>query len=168
MNEPTLSDLIAAIKDNTAALREVLAAGIPTNVVPITTETPKPAAAPKGKAKAAPEPEAPAETERPTKVAVETPAAEEFSDPLDPSTKVVVKGDPAPEKIDVDAVIKDCVESFKAHMTAASDDPERKAFLKDQFPLLREKYGMKPDDKLVVLSPTPEKLVGLLADIKAL
>lgn len=173
--EAQLSDLKAAITENTAALREILAAGgVPANVVPIATESPKKPATKQAKTKETPAPEptpepAPEpETDRPTKVAVSTPAEDEFSDPLDPETTVVPgTGSPEPEKIDVDAVIKDCIEIFKGKMTAA--DPAAKAKLKDvTFPALREKYGLKPDDKLVVLTPTPEKLVALLADIKAL
>ena len=171
--EAQLSDLKAAITENTAALREILAAGgVPTNVVPITPEAPKPAAAPAKKAakekpapEPTPEPTPEPEIERPTKVAVSTPAEDEFSDPLDPETTVVPGT--APAKIDTDAVINDCVETFKAKMSAA--DPAGKAKLKDvTFPALREKYGLATGDKLITLSPTPEKLVALLADIKAL
>ena len=47
-------------------------------------------------------------------------------------------------------------------------DAERKNFLKEQYSALRTKYDLGPNDKLVALKPTPEKLVGLLADIEAL
>jgi len=168
--ETLIAENTAAIITNTAALREILAAGgvTPSNVVPI-TETPKPAAAPKSKAKAAPTP-APEpvveETEVPTKVAAPAPKETEFSDPLDKDIVVVDPGTPEPAKIDVDAVIAECVETFKAKMVAA--DAERKAALKDAFPKLRSKWGLVGDAKLITLAPTPEKLVGLLEDIKAL
>lgn len=172
MIEELIAANTAALIENTAALREVLAAGgaAPTNVVPI-AETPKPAGK-KTPAKAEPKPEPaaeePVETERPTKVEVTEKAAEEFSDPLDKDTTVVIKGDPAPPKIDVDATIKECVDGFKAKMVEAADDAERKAFLKDQFEALRKKWDLAPGAKLITLAPTPEKLVGLLEDIKAL
>jgi hypothetical protein len=167
MLEQKLELLTAAIEANTKALNEILSAGSVTT----TPEPAKPAA--KGKAKAAPapepEPEPAAEeetpVERPTKVAVSAPKEDEFSDPLDSETTVVVKG--TKPAIDTDAVIKDCVESFKAKMVEATD-AERKSFLKDQFVVLRDKYGLEADAKLITLAPTPEKLVGLLADIKAL
>lgn len=170
--ETHLSDLTVAITENTAALREILAAGgvTPTNVVAI-TETPKPAAKKAAKAEAlgngkavkTAEPEPAAET--PTKVATPAVKETEFSDPLDPSTEVVTPGDPEPV-IDVEATIAACVETFKQKMLAA--DPARKAELKEQFPTLRSKWGLIGDAKLASLSGTPEKLVGLLADIEAL
>lgn len=149
MIEEKLSLLIAAITENTAALNAVLAAGgAPTNVTPI-TEAPKPA---KKKAKAEPEP------------VKEEPVPENSAVEETPETQA-----PAPAaEIDTDTVIADCVESFKAHMVAAADDAERKAFLKEQFEALRNKYGLAPGAKLITLAPTPEKLTGLLADIKAL
>lgn len=158
----------AALIENTKALREVLAAGIPTNVVPI-TEAPKEKPA-KSKAKAAavvvtePEPE----IEKPTKVAVEATKEEEFSDPLDKTIEVVSKGSPAPEKpeIDVDSVIAKCIDVFKTKMTEA--EGERKNQLKDEFPKLRAKWGLAEGAKLITLADRPENLVGLLKDIEAL
>ncbi len=161
-----LASLEAALNRNSAALEAVLAAGgVPTNVVPMDPKPAKKAAKEKPAAEPTPEPAPEPEIERPTKVAVSTPAEDEFSDPLDPETTVVPGT--APAKIDVDAVIKDCVGSFQAKIVAA--DPAGKAKLKDvTFPALREKYGLATGDKLITLSPTPEKLVALLADIKAL
>ena len=166
MLETKIEALTAAIEANTAALQAVLAAGAaPSNVVPI--ETPKPA---KGKAKAAPAPEpedAPiAAEDKPTKVSVAAPAEEEFSDPLDPETKVVIKGDPPAPKIDAEKTIAEITETWKTMLTAA--DAERKTMLKDAFPGLRQKWGLAEGAKLSTLTPTPEKLVGLLEDIKAL
>lgn len=169
--EQQLSDLTAAITENTAVLREILAAGgvTPSNVVAIPTLAEvKPA---KKTAKAAPTP-APEpepvveETEVPTKVAAPAPKETEFSDPLDKGIEVVDPGTPEPAKIDVDATIAACVETFKAKM--ASADADRKTALKDAFPKLRSKWGLIGDAKLITLAPTPEKLVGLLGDIKAL
>ena len=71
------------------------------------------------------------------------------------------------EDIDTDAVIARIIEAFKGKMTDAVD-AERKNFLKERYSALRTKYDLGPNDKLVVLKPTPEKLVGLLADIEAL
>ena len=167
--EAQLASLEAALKENTAALNAVLAAGgsAPSNVVPITPEAPKPA---KKNAKPAPEPAPTPEpepvTETPTKVAAPAPESDEFSDPLDPDTKVVVQGDPAPPKIDVDATIKEITDTWKAMLSEA--DADRKAMLKEKFPAIRTKWGLTADAKLISLAPTPEKLVGLLADIKAL
>ena len=184
--ETQIDVLVTAITENTAALNAILAAGAtPSNVVSI-TETPKQDKAPKltkaeqkqldeasaraqAKAdaeKAAPKTEPVEETEVPTKVAAPAPKETEFSDPLDKDIVVVDPGTPEPAKIDVDAVIAECVETFKAKMVAA--DAERKAALKDAFPKLRSKWGLVGDAKLITLAPTPEKLVGLLEDIKAL
>lgn len=161
----------AAIEANTEALKAVLAAGgitAPSNVVPIIFETLKPAAKATGKAAkptSAPEPEP--VVERPTKVSA--PAESTAPDPLDPETKVVVQGTETPKsEIDVDATIQEIVDTFKAKMTAANDDPARKAEIKDAFPKLRSKWGLVADAKLITLAPTPEKLVGLLGDIEAL
>ena len=71
------------------------------------------------------------------------------------------------EDINTDAVIASIIEAFKNKMTGAVD-AERKNFLKEQYSALRTKYDLGPNDKLVVLKPTPEKLVGLLVDIEAL
>ena len=71
------------------------------------------------------------------------------------------------EDINTDAVIASIIEDFKGKMTDAVD-AERKNFLKEQYSALRTKYDLGPNDKLVVLKPTPEKLVSLLADIEAL
>jgi hypothetical protein len=162
MLETKIEALTAAIEANTAALQAVLAAGAaPSNVVPI--ETPKAA---KGKAKAAPAPEpedAPVAAEdRPTKVAVTETKAEEFSDPLDPDTTVVVPG----TKIDADETISLITDTWKSMLTAA--DADRKTMLKDAYPGLRSKWGLAEGAKLSTLAGTPEKLVGLLEDIKAL
>jgi len=163
----TQKELIAAQKENTAALNAVLGASgsTPSNVVPITAEAPKPAKkVAKTTPAATPEPEP--VTETPTKVDAPAPESDEFSDPLDPDTKVVVQGDPAPSKIDVDATIKEITDTWKEMLSGA--DAERKAMLKDKFPAIRAKWGLTADAKLISLAPTPEKLVGLLADIKAL
>lgn len=175
--EQLLSDLKTSLDANTAALREVLAAGLPSNVTPI-TEAPKPA---KKQAKSAPaptpavepEPETPAAVEpepetpvveKPTKVAVDTPKEEEFSDPLDKDTTVVVKGSaPAPT---ADEIIVQITDTWKSMLTAA--DAERKNLLKDKFPELRAKWGLAEGAKLATLADRPENLVGLLEDIKAL
>lgn len=165
----------AAINANTAALNEILSAGAATpNPAPQAPKAPA-----KGKAKAAPapatepapetakEPEAEEPvTETPTKVPVSAPPETEFSDPLDPDTKVVVQGDPPAAKIDPNAVITQITDSWKAIMVAS--DAERKGFLKTEFPKLRAKWGLGPDDKLISLAGQPEKLVGLLGDIKSL
>lgn len=160
----------AAIEANTEALKAVFTAGgitAPSNIVPITTETPKPAAKAAGKAKPAPETTPEPAMERPTKVAA--PAESTAPDPLDPKTVVVVQGtEPEKPVIDVDATIQQIVDTFKAKMTAANDDPARKAEIKDAFPKLRSKWGLVADAKLITLAPTPEKLVGLLGDIEAL
>ena len=167
--ETQLASLEAAVIENTAALKAVLAAG------GASPAPEKPAAAPKGKAaKAAPapapEPEpapAPVEepvTERPTKVAAPAPAETEFSDPLDPDTTVVVQG--TTPAIDPDAVIAQITDTWKAMLTAA--DADRKTMLKDKFPELRTKWGLAEGAKLISLAATPEKLVGLLEDIKTL
>ena len=71
------------------------------------------------------------------------------------------------EDINTDAVIASIIEAFKDKLTGAVD-AERKNFLKEQYSALRTKYDLGPNDKLAVLKPTPEKLVGLLADIEAL
>lgn len=156
-----LDSLVKAITENTSALREVFAVAALANVVSI-TETPKLAKLAKSKPVVIPEPEPVAET--PTEVDVTVTASDEFNDPLDPETKVVPgTGTPA---IDANAVIADCIEIFKTKMAGADD--AKKAELKEQFPTLRAKYGLKPDDKLAVLIPTPEKLVELLREIKAL
>jgi hypothetical protein len=155
----------AALTENTAALKAVLAAGgAPTNVVPI-AETPKPKAGRPAKAAPAPEPEeAPIpESDRPTKVPVTETKAEEFSDPLDPSTTVVV---PGTVTIDPDKMISEITETWKTMLTAA--DADRKTLLKDKFPELRTKWGLAEGAKLSTIRDTPEKLVGLLEDIKAL
>ena len=173
--ETLIAENTAAIITNTAALREILAAGgvTPSNVVPMTTEAPtKPAAkasAKAGKAEALgngkavkttdPEPETP--TKVPTPAAKET----EFSDPLDPETEVVTPGDPEPV-IDVDATIAKITELFKAKLAGCDD--AGKAKIKTIYPSLREKWGLAPDAKLASIAGTPEKLVGLLADIEAL
>lgn len=119
----------AAIEANTEALKAVFTAGgitAPSNIVPITTETPKPAAKAAGKAKPAPETTPEPAMERPTKVAA--PAESTAPDPLDPKTVVVVQGtEPEKPVIDVDATIQQIVDTFKAKMTAANDDPARKA-----------------------------------------
>ena len=169
--EAQLASLEAALKENTAALNAVLAAGgsSPSNVVAIISETTKPATkkaepAPEPAPTPAPEPEP--VTETPTKVDAPAPESDEFSDPLDPDTKVVVQGDPAPPKIDVDATIKEITDTWKTMLSEA--DADRKAMLKDKFPAIRAKWGLAADAKLISLAPTPEKLVGLLADIKAL
>lgn len=171
MLEQKIELLIAAVTENTAALREILSAGS------VTTEAPTKAPAPVKKAKAAPAPEPEPElvpaadpvtdNERPTKVAAPAPAEDEFSDPLDPDTKVVVKGDPPAPKINPESVIAEITETWKAMLTAA--DPDRKMELKNQFPALRTKWGLAdPTAKLSSLAGTPEKLVGLLNDIKSL
>jgi len=160
--------LTAALKENTAAIREILAAGIvPANVVPITETAKAPA---KGKAKAAPipeptpEPEAPAaeELEKPTKVAVTAPKESEFHDPLDPATVVVVQG----STVDPEAVIAEITDTWKKMLTEA--DADRKNVLKEEFPKLRTKWGLKDGEKLITIASTPENLVGLLNDIKSL
>lgn len=171
MLETLLSELIAELKNNTAALREVIDAGaVPSNVVAI-TETPKPVAKKQAKVKTPepvtePEPEPVTEpeptpvTETPTKVPATGPAPTEFSDPLDKSTVVVVQGDP---EVDVSALITQITETFSAALKT-----DRRQAAKDAFPILRAKWGMQPDDKLIALASTPEKLIGLLEDIKAL
>ena len=163
-----LDTLIASLDANTAALREILSAGATT---PTVTEPVKPAAKAPAKAKAAPapapepEPTPEPEVETPTKVAGSEPAADEFADPLDPDTTVVVPAS-AP-KIDVDAVIKECIEGYKAKLAGAAT-PEAKAAIKDAFPALRAKWGLVGDAKLSSIAGTPEKLVGLRDDIFAL
>lgn len=175
--ESLLADNTAALIANTAALKEVLSAAVmPRTAAEAAAEQAKAAPAKKtAKTKAAPltvvepdEPETPAEpeVEKPTKVEVNAPAEEEFSDPLDPDTKVVVKGTPAPAKIDPDAVITQITDAWKALHGAA--DAARKLELKEVFPTLRTKWGLKDGEKLSVLASTPEKLVGLLEDIQAL
>lgn len=170
MLETEISLLRAAITENTAALREILSAGstTPPNVVPI-SETPK--AAKTTKAKPAPEPATPAPTEEPetpTKVAVAAAPAAEGLDPLDNSvTPCDAEGEPvAPPKLDAPALKNEIIETWKNMLTSA--DAERKVMLKDKFPELRAKWGLKPDDKLDALLGQPENLAGLLADIKSL
>ncbi len=165
--ETELAANTAALNANTAALNAVLAAGgtaAPTNVVPITPPV-KPATK-QAKTKAEPEPEPEPAVEKPTKVAAPAPAEEEFSDPLDKGTVVVVQGTPAPEKLDVDALVNDITQAWKDKL--ASADAERKNVLKDKFPELRSKWGLADGAKLISLAETPENLVGLLGDIQAL
>lgn len=173
--ENQLSELIAELKNNTAALREILDAG---SVSVPAAETPAAKAPAKKQAKVKLEPEVTAEPEpaaeepapepelTPTKVlGDDRPQATEFNDPLDPGgTVVVVQGDPEPEKIDVDAVISQITETWKQKLTAA--DADEKVRLKELFPTLRTKWGLNDGDKLITLKDTPEKLVGLLDDVK--
>jgi hypothetical protein len=180
MIEDLIAANTAALEANTAVLREILAAGgcaTPTNVVPL-AETPKPAKkAAKAEAKPVePEPTPEPEQEEPTpanpvddvlpmtKVAVagavvgdDRPEVEEFSDPLDAPKEA----SQTPEEI-----IGKITETWKAMLTKG--DPERKIFLKDKFPELRAKWGLKEGDKLITLADKPQNLLGLLGDIEAL
>jgi hypothetical protein len=152
MIEQTLAALTAAITENTAALREVLAAsGAPTNVTPI-QDAPK--AAKKKAEKVEPVKEEPAAVVEPEPVAEETPEPETTPEPEPENT------------LDPEALIAQITDAWKATLTAA--DPERKVMLKAKFPELRAKWGLEADAKLITLSSTPEKLAGLLADIKSL
>lgn len=164
--ENHLIELIAELKNNTAALREILDAGS-------VAETPAPKAPAKKQARVkpepAPEPEPTPEPEpelTPTKVpGDDRPQATEFNDPLDPGgTTVVVKGDPEPDKVDAESVIEEITTLWKQKLTAA--DADEKVRLKDAFPTLRSKWGLKDGDKLISLKDKPENLVGLLEDIK--
>lgn len=181
MIEDLIAANTAALEANTAVLREILAAGgcaAPTNVVPL-AETPKPAKkAAKAEAKPVePEPETIPETEPEptpanpvddvlpmTKVTVagatvgdDRPEVEEFSDPLDTPKEA----SQTPEEI-----IGRITETWKAMLTKG--DAERKTFLKDKFPELRKKWGLKEGDKLITLADKPQNLLGLLGDIEAL
>lgn len=159
--EDELKKLTAALEENTAALRETLAAA---GCASTPDPTPKKPGKKQAKAKE-PEPE-------PEKAEEEAPAAEdtkhesgddrpqmaEFEDPIDTPTQ--------PTGPNAEAVITEITETWKAKMLAA--DADGKAALKEEFPKLREKWGLKPDDKLIALKDKPENLVGLLDDIKAL
>ena len=163
MIESKIDQLIASLDANTQALRDILSAGS-------TAPTSEPAKVAKKQAKTkleVVEPE-PAAEETPTKVEVAAAPVAEGLDPLDKSTTPCdAEGEPvAPKKVDPNAVITEITETWKSMLTSA--DADRKVMLKDKFPELREKWGLKEGDKLVTLAPTPEKLVGLLADIKKL
>lgn len=140
--------LCAAMKENNSLLREVLAAGgvTPTNVVAI-TEAPKPAKKQK--------------TEKPPVVEPEPAAVVE----TEPEPEIVAEETPA-TTLDPEALIAEITDLWKTKLTNA--DPGRKMTLKEKFPELRAKWGLAADAKLITLSPTPEKLAGLLADIKTL
>lgn len=171
--EDELKKLTAALEENTAALRETLAAA---GCASTPDPTPKKPGKKQAKAKEPePEPEK-AEEEapesEPEKAEEEAPAAEdtkhesgddrpqmaEFEDPIDTPTQ--------PTGPNAEAVITEITETWKAKMLAA--DADGKAALKEEFPKLREKWGLGPDDKLIALKDKPENLVGLLDDIKAL
>jgi hypothetical protein len=185
MIEETLNALRAAITENTAVLREVLAAsGAPANVVPM-PEAPKPAKKQKVEkppvveseppvvesepSVVEPEPVAVVEPEPVAVVEPEPVAVVEPEPPVVEPEPPVVESEPVTEEpttFNPEALITQVTEAWKAQLTAA--DPERKVMLKDKFPELRAKWGLAPDDKLITLTPTPEKLAGLLADIKEL
>jgi hypothetical protein len=196
MIEETLNALRAAIETNTAALREVLAAGgAPTNVVPI-TEAPKPAKKQKVEKPSVVEPTTLDHEEiqrgildmcrNPQHVVEPEPMLSEAAEKIikDASDKITAEKvaivNAAAEKIVSERctvteeptrlnpvlLITQISDAWKAQLTAA--DPERKVMLKDKFPELRAKWGLAPDDKLITLIPTPEKLAGLLADITEL
>ena len=196
MIEEKLAALTAAIEANTAALREILDAGATPDSgrhfavfeqgATLTTlkGEPKPA---KARRKTTPI----TETEEGEEPVVETPVPEpvlseaaeklikDASDKIiaakvaavnAAAEKIVAEQTPSTEEssaVDPEALIASIIETFKAKMTGAPD-AERKGLLKTQLPVLRAKWGLGPDDKLAVLTPTPEKLVGLLADIEAL
>lgn len=164
--EDKLEANTAALKANTEALLAVLAASGNTAAAPAPDAAP--AKTVKRKAAQAPEPEPTAATpgtkvEAPAPAPVAKPPGDdrqehpEFNDPLDA---------PAPA-LDPQALIADITSSWKALQLAAVDT-ERKQFLTTKFGELRNKWGLKPEDKLAALTPTPEKLAGLLADIKAI
>lgn len=181
MIEDQIAKLTEAIEANTAVLREILAAGgcsTSTNVIPLAEAAPKPQGK---KSKAAPvEPEptpgpepTPAAAEQeiseetvPTKVVTtesgdDRPQVDEFVDPLDTPPAPPKEAQVSPEEI-----ISRITETWKTMLTGA--DPATKIELKDAFPQLREKWGLKEGEKLATLSDKPENLLGLLRDIEAL
>jgi len=163
--ETLIAENTAALKENTAVLREVLAAGgAPTNVTPI-TEAPKPAKKKAEKVEPVKEEPAAVVEPEPEIVAEEAPDIVIPESPEEPPDHVFVAKESSTP--DPEALIASIIETFKAKMTS-SDNAERKGFLKTQLPVLRAKWGLGPDDKLAVLTQTPEKLVVLLADIEAL
>lgn len=151
--------LCAAITENTSVLREVLAAGGDTKVVHTITpvvETPKPA---KKKAeKVEPVAVVEVEPEQEPAAEMEVPVVEET-----PEQEPATEETPA---LDPEALITQITDLWRTKLTEA--DPGRKMTLKEKFPELRAKWGLAADAKLITLAPTPEKLAGLLADIKAL
>ena len=153
MIEETLNALRAAIETNTAVLREVLAAGgapAPSSVITM-PESPKPAK------KKAEKVEPVTAVEEPVTVVEEAPDIELPESPEEPATETT---------LDPEALITQITDMWKTKLTNA--DPVSKMNLKDKFPELRAKWGLAADAKLITLAPTPEKLAGLLADIKDL
>lgn len=165
--EDELKKLTAAVEENTAVLRQTLAASGAT-----ATQAPAPEPAKKKakskKADPAPEPEPEISDETtPTKVGQakhesgdDRPEEAEFEDPLDTPAK------PSTPSVDPEAVIGEITETWKGMLVSA--DADGKAKLKEAFPKLRSKWGLEPDDKLIALKDKPENLVGLLNDIKAI
>lgn len=181
--EDQIAKLIVAIEANTAALQAT-----PSTLVSFETgrdisSTPEAQKAPikikKGSkpepvnepapetetAPAAAEPEISEETV-PTKVVTaesgdDRPQVDEFVDPLDTPPTPPKEAQVSPEEI-----IGRITETWKTMLTTA--EPARKTELKDAFPQLREKWGLKEGEKLATLSDKPENLLGLLRDIEAL
>lgn len=157
--ETLIAENTAALKENTAVLREVLAAGgAPTNVTPI-----QDARQSKSEPKEIKDAKKKAEKVEPTK---EEPVAAEPEPVKEETPEPEPEPAAAAETLDPESLIAQITDAWKATLTAA--DPERKVMLKAKFPELRSKWGLEADAKLITLALTPEKLAGLLADIKSL
>jgi outer membrane biosynthesis protein TonB len=160
MIETLLQELTQALKDNTAAINSMLAAG--------ETKPEKPAAAPK-KAKAVvtepepePEPEPqpePVTNTTPTKVAVIKIADDT---PSVPSTTPLQPGQPiAGDHVDVDEVLAQINTIVKGKLMSGDT-----ASMKTKWEQIRKgKYGV---DRMSDLKNDPAKLLAALADAKAL
>ena len=158
-----------ALTDLTSAIRDILVADrveIAKTSVKVKTPKVKPATEPVTET---PEPvtETPEPVTEPVTEGIDTAKAYALATLAKVKAEFTAVKEAITEDIDVDAVIARIIEAFKNKMTDAAD-AERKNFLKEQYSALRTKYDLGSNDKLVVLKPTPEKLVGLFADIEAL
>lgn len=178
--EDQIAKLIVAIEANTAALQATpstlvaFETGRDISSAPEVLKAPikiKKGSKPEPVNEPTPEPEPAAEQEIseetvPTKVVTaesgdDRPQAPEFVDPLDTPPTPPKEAQVSPEEI-----IGRITETWKTMLTTA--EPARKTELKDAFPQLREKWGLKEGEKLATLSDKPENLLGLLRDIEAL
>ena len=160
-----LEDLITAINENTAALRDVLASGTaPTNVVPIAAEKlaekpAKPAKASKPTPATAPVAEVAPDEEEETPTPTPTPAAKATDTPHVPAPSA--PGQPAAgEYVDVDEVISKIQATVKAKLMKG--DTEQ---LKKDWETIRKSYGV---DRITELRNDPAKLLDALKKAEAL
>lgn len=177
MIETLITELTAALKENTAALRDVLAASS-ADVKVVHTITPAPAPEPAKKGKAAKAAPAPVEQAAPAPAPEETPAEATTPEPepdLTP-TKVptapakddtphvpapVAPGQPeAGEHVDVDEVLAQITSTLKKKMV----DGDAKA-VQDAFVVIRKGYNV---ERINELRSQPAKLLEVLRKTQAL